>query len=574
MTELDASPIRRLQPPIGMEASEEESDEPIDSQTNLSALSHSLFVMLDRTMHGRRTDTPHPPSPKVKEQTLNFRDTKITIKTTDGVATYVNDGSAEWDSTDGQVWTRRGSGGVHTWRGTVGIDENDNYIEEGSVHGVTRVSRPDGSTTTSFKNKAGKEISLTESKDGTFEYSGTERKWQSVDGKTWTSGTSTWKGRLGIDSLGRMWREAESGKREIGAVSEKTQTITERVTALEKKYKISLGEAGKQINYDYSDPETDTTKPVGVTLRLPTLDELDTLDKCLAQYQHLTPKTADGYDFRGMKFSFLSGSGDGEKVTLWGWYNSHKDGLPQIFFGPRNAAKARGWEGFEGTVLHEVAHHLQAQRWTKDGSREVPKDVMDTLGWRHDKASGNYQLRDKDGKYWESHSVRLKDKDTGKWYYTNRWYPVLDGTVIKEESRARTNRQMYDSIPEKNRPSTQYFTYPTEAHAEALAMLLHNPQMLYQRNHNLYQATRRWDQSDINQRYGLNPDKQPAMIRGADGNIVPNTPENRKRVTDMENRWRAPADKKVSASSWDEIIGNNIDEHRPNCEHCRPRREA
>ncbi|MFN8660079.1 MAG: hypothetical protein U0105_27330 [Candidatus Obscuribacterales bacterium] len=603
MTELETSPFKTQQRPIGveprlgMDSSDEEGDEPIDPQGGLADLSHSLFVALDQSLQGRRTastrtgaaeaeSTPRsgaesppeaaPHKPEVKEQTLNFRDSKITIKTSNGVATYVNDGSSEWDSTDGKVWTRRGSNGVHTWRGTIRFDENNNYIEEGTTHGVTRISRPDGSTTTSIKTKAGKEISLTESKDGKLEYTGTEKKWQSNDGgKTWTSGTSTWKGQLGIDSMGRMWREPEGGKREIGEVSEKTQAINERVAALERKYNISIGEAGKQIKYDYSDPETDTTKSVNVALRLPTMDELETLDKCLAQYQHLAPKTADGFDFKGMKFSFVSGAGDGEKVTLWGWYNAQKEGLPQIFFGPRNAANAHGWEGFEGTVLHETAHHLQSQRWTKDGGREVPKDVMDTLGWRYDKASGNYQLRDKDGKYWENHSVRLKDKDSGKWYYSNRWYPVVDGTVVKEDSRARTTRQMFDSIPEKNRPSTQYFTYPTEAHAEALAMLLQKPEMLYKRNANLYQATRRWDQGDITQRYGLNADKQPAMIRGADGNIVANTPENRKKVADMEAKWSPAGHNKVSATSWEEMTGSgNREEHRPGCEHCRPRREA
>lgn len=549
MTEIESCSIRGKTEPV--------DDEETDSAADLS---YQMFVSLDETQRERRgdrraaTDTPAPPKSgdgKVEEQSTTWRDSTITLKLRDGKPFYLNDGSGEWDSADGELWVRRGTGGVSTWRGKVSIDENKSYVEETQSSGLKRISRPDGSITTSLTTAAGKEISITENKDGTREFNGSA-KWTSTDGgKTWKSADSTFRGQLGIDVFGRYWREPDGRPREIAEVSAQTKQITERMAELAKKYNIGFGTAGKVIKYEWSDPETDTTKSVDVTQRMPTLEELTTLERCLKKYEHLAPNTADGHDFRGLQFNFISGAGDGSKVSLWGWYTHRKE----VFFGPRNSRQTDGWEGFEGTVLHEVAHHLQAMRWTSDGARRVPREVLDTLGWRYNSTTGTHQLRDKDGTYWEGHSVRLKDAETHKWYYTTQWYPVVGDTVVKEQSRARTTQQMYDNIPQERRPCTKYFTYPTEAHAEALAMLMQNPRMLFERNQSLYRATRLWDQTDINAQHGLQ-DGRPKMIRGTDGNIVPNTPENRRRITDTENGWR----KKTDSQSFKSKIETSIAE--------------
>jgi hypothetical protein len=46
-----------------------------------------------------------------------------------------------------------------------------------------------------------------------------------------------------------------------------------------------------------------------------------------------------------------------------------------------------------------------------------------------------------------------------------------------------------------------------------------------------------YDQREINTRFGIDHG-QPRFMRGTDGRIVPNTPQNRNAVTELENSWR------------------------------------
>lgn len=104
-----------------------------DETDSVADLSYQMFVSLDETQRGHRgerraeTDTPAPPRSSdgnTLEQSTTWRDSTITLKLRDGKPFYLNDGSGEWDSADGELWVRRGTGGVSTWRGRVSIDEN------------------------------------------------------------------------------------------------------------------------------------------------------------------------------------------------------------------------------------------------------------------------------------------------------------------------------------------------------------------------------------------------------------------------------------------------------------------
>jgi hypothetical protein len=515
-----------------------------------NSLAADFLALLDKPV-------PAAKAPVETEQSLDFNGTKLTLKTRDGKAVYFKEGADEWDSKDGELWIRRGSNGVGTWRGKVAFDDKGNYVEEGLSFGTKTIRRTDGSSTTSITNKNGDDLSLTKFADGKCEFKGTSGQWKSDDGRNWHNGDKTYVGSLGIDSFGRYWRQASTSDAvEFADRSSENNRIVEKMSAMEKKYNVSFGQAGREVEYEYRDPEQDKYVKVQVAYRYPTSAELNVLEKSLDQYAHLAA-TADRIDFKGLRFNFISSAAPGDKVSLYGWYNSQKEGISQVSFGPRNSLQpADAWEGLKGTALHEIAHHLQYQLWTKGPTRETPQSVLDAFGFSLDAASGNYRLKDKDGAMWQRDEVRKKDKETGKWEYYGRWYPVVSGTVVKEESRARTTKQMHDSLPTDRKPCTNYFTYPTEAHAEALSMYLFDRRMLWERNFKLYESTKQWDQGDINRRYGMsaaNP-AVPAAIRGVDGTIIANTPEARAKVEAMEKGWRNKPASTSQLFRWDNAI--------------------
>lgn len=486
-----------------------------------------------------------PGEKPVKESTttLDWRKDKLTLTTRDGVSVFFKSADGEWDSKDGKTWIRRGSNDRDIWHGTIEQDDKGNVVERGTASGATRVYGKDGSETKTIMTDSGQKITLTVKANGEQQFVG-KKTWTSRDGgNTWTdTDGNTARTTMSIDGLGRVRRyDTATGVTDFPYRSKENAEINNKMAQLVTKYGISFGEAQQSYEYAYTDANTDTTRRVETKLRLPTLDQLKTLENVLSKYSHL--------DVRGMRFNFISGSGEGSKVSEWGWYHSSKDGIPQIYFGPSNLRDSNGWDAFEGTALHEIAHHLQSKRFTGKNGKDVPKKMLDFFGADYNADQSPNRLKDSKGSVWESASTRIKDKD-GNHYYSTRWYPVVDGKINKDLSKARTSQQMHDSMPADKRPCTKYFTNTWEAHAEALAMLLQNPKMLYERNRNLYTAAREWDQDDINARHGYKVDARnrplvdgngkpvPNMIRGAGGGVVDNNDANRDAVKKMEREWR------------------------------------
>jgi hypothetical protein len=522
----------------------------------------------DKTLPGLRIREleSKPARPVETEQTLKFRDTNIVMRSRDGVPFSFKIGDEEWKSTDGENWNRQGAE-PRNWRGRVRFDDDGNFVQEGTSFGVTITRRADGSRTRSIISKDGNPISMTDQANGHKEFVGTET-WSSRDSVNWTNGKDTWRGQLQIDNEGIYWRERldrdANNRWEVANRSRESEQIRARMAEMATNYGVSFGSSGTEIDYDYHDPQDNVKKNVKVSYRSPTLDELQTLENCLQRYSHLARDNNGKPDFGGMRFSFISPNGDGNKVSLWGWYSSNLNGVSQIHFGPRNAAMTNGWEAFEGTALHEIAHHLQHKRWTHNFVYRMPAQVSGFFGFERQEPSGTYRLRDKEGGLWERDDIRARDPATNKWRFESRWYPVTGaGNVIKEASRARTTEQMFQNLPEGNRPCTRYFTHPQEAHAEAIAMLIQNPKMLYERNYRLYEAARQWDQTDINSRYGtttVDGKTVPRMIRGSEGTIVPNNHVNRERRRQMEQSWRASPQQSAmhsAAIDWDQTGRDN-----------------
>lgn len=512
------------------------------TDTTRGAFSEELLATFDADVRRRKTG----PS----EQSLDFEGGKITLRSEGGKPVYFKDGAEEWDSKDGELWIRRGTDGLGSWRGKISFDKTGNLVEEGLSYGLKNTRRADGSSTSSITTEKGDVISLTTRADGTSEFNGTSGTWTSKDGATWKNGDKTYHGKLGIDVFGRYWRQpAGSDNKDFAERSAENRAIVDKMSSMEGTYNISFGRAGNPSQYEYRDADKDKYVKVTVNYRFPTLSELNILDKSLQQYGHLS-KPGDKPDFNGLRINFISPAGEGTKAGEYGWYNSRLAGISQITFAPRNLLQdTAAWEGLRGTALHEIAHHLQHKLWDKGAGKESPQAVLDAFGFKHHAASGNYRLEDKDGGLWELHETRQRDKDTGKWGYRSRWYPVVKDTVLKEETRSRTAQQMHDSLPADRKPCTNYFTNPAEAHAEALSMYLFDRRMLFERNSKLYDSTKKWDQDDIDKRYGA--DK---MMRGADGYIVPINADNRRKVQDMEGGWKKKAASLVEMLQWQAAI--------------------
>jgi hypothetical protein len=182
----------------------------------------------------------------------------------------------------------------------------------------------------------------------------------------------------------------------------------------------------------------------------------------------------------------------------------------------------------EGTLQHELVHHEQEMNWGIGawGGKKAPaetRQLLQDFGWTYDEGSQQYRLLDKKGGQWQ----RVEDKEGN-----SKWAPIVDGQPVPE--RAISSAEMREQA--KVKPATDYFTYPWEAHAEAQSMFRHNRQQLWSENKDLYKLMQQYDQREINRRFGTE-NGQPKMIRGADGDIVPNTPEHRKAVQELERRF-------------------------------------
>lgn len=472
---------------------------------------------------------------KTDESSVSWRGNLVSLETKNGVPSKYKDAHGHtWNSEDGKGWLREGEGTVAK-QAKITIDKDANEVREETPNGLNTTYKGDGSVTQSFKTKDGKDVSLTKNADGSQTLVDGDRTWESKDGKTWKSGSEEKQAEYRIDENARLLTKDSKGKELSEKQSAETSAVTERMAEMEKQYNIKFGRPDKAIEYEKSDGSK-----LQVDLRLPSSEELKVVEEGLQKYAHVARK--NGKDFGGMEINFTSSEGKGAEITEKAYHLAGPP--PSITLAPSEIPKTRGWDGLEGTFVHEMAHQLQEIRW-KDSKGEdvVPKDIERFFGYEkvnppHTKEEdGTYRVSDRDGKKFQFETVTLEGKEA------ERWMPVgKDGKVSTDPKEGLTNKEMRERMSPEKKPSTNYFPHPQEAHAEAMAMLVHSPERLQHENPALYQQTKKWDQADINYRHGFTtgPDgrQQPKMMRGADGNIVPNNAENRKAVSDREESWK------------------------------------
>lgn len=506
------------------------------NKTTTATHEHNHKEIHEHYEHGDKHKTENRGQTDDTVYELNWRGKKISLKTCDGVPSQFKDENGkEWTSPDGKSWTRENSDGIDAWQGQIKFDSEKQELKISNLYGLETTYKADGSQSIQFQTKDGDTVSQTKYADGRQEIKNKNEVWTSNDGKSWSNGQQLLVSDMQIDAYGRLLHHDQNGKEIYESQSAQQDKINEKMQELSQKYNVRFGKAGELITQD----DDKTNKKL--ELRMPTAEELKVIESILPKYAHVARK--NGTDFGGLKFNFVTPNGEGAKVTEHGWHEGGKN--PSISFAPRDAAKTNGWDGLEGTALHEIAHQLQEVRWKDNaGEEHVPKKVEDFFGYKKvmppltSAAEGTYRLSDKEGKQWQYESVSNKDEEQEE-----LWMPVKNGKVQKDSELGISEEQLRNRMADNKKPATDYFFHPQEAHAEAMALMLFDAKTLWQKNPDLYNATKKWDQEDINYRYGFQKnaagEQIPRMIRDIDRNLVPNTDESRKRIHEWEKTWQS-----------------------------------
>ncbi len=451
-------------------------------------------------------------APPVRDKVVTDASGKFEVRLNPGgTAIYCKDGQAEWESKDGKHWTRKGSSGTDFFDGRVSVDDGKTITITNSDTGVTVERKHDGTTTRSITTRHGAKYSVTADSTGKqLSCETADSDWITTDGgKSWTEkgGKQKWQGSLAIDDFGRYMEKPAGGKDVVKASSRELTESLNRQDKIMKDWGIKIAPPGEQITY------SGTT----YTCKSPTKLELDQLEKTLYRNQQM--------EVKDLRFSFVKAGTLTDKGGLWGVYQrTGNGGKPQILIMPQHT-EAKGWTALEGTLEHEIEHHEQYNQWGSSewGGLTAPaytKELNKTLGWRYDRASGSSLILDRVGNEWKNTSAG--------------WAPFKDGRA--DTNKAISNTQMRDQA--KVRPSTNYFTYPSEMHAEGMAMFRMERAMLLKESPAMYEIAKQLDQDLIDKKWGKQPDGKPKFIRSADGGIVEGNKENLEAVRKAEDRWR------------------------------------
>lgn len=409
---------------------------------------------------------------------------------------YVKDHTGEWNSTDGgKTWVnKRDENNVR--RGEVSIDENGNYIRTDTDYGTRTTHHTDGSRRQEIKTGSGERYVVGTDRNGRVNYFKDNRgEWSSPDGKNWTNSETQEKrrGRASMSEYGEFNFNGERGDKQTTR-SEELESIKQKQKELSEKYGIQFVPPGRKHD--------------GHVNGVPTKQELDLLQEVLERTSHV--------DYRGVKMWFIRPDGEkpdnkGNKGDMYGYYVDKN-----MVIMPRARSTPEGFDAMEGTLYHELGHHEQErtfpEQWGSSGDPRALRDLMREMGWHYDPHHGML-IKDKDGGMWKY------NKDTNEYDWKKGKRPRGDRSISPEEM---TRRALV-------KPSTDYNHFPYETHAEGIAMLRYNPTLLASKSPQLYKVLRDWDQKQLDKRHG-----EGKVMRGVDGRVVPNTPENRERRRRME----------------------------------------
>jgi hypothetical protein len=406
-------------------------------------------------------------------------------------------------SQDGRTWT--GADGQVAFRGTI-RQENGNIIRENADNGVTTVERPDGSHSRIITTSSGERIEInthavsdpTSRQNRMVTVTDGSGTWVSTDnGNSYTNPETneTFDGSLTIDEYGNYESFQFPKERHLLGQSPVAERHSARVRQIEERFNVRITPP------DEGHPNL--PQDIRLTTRQPTMNELDALERVLARGR--------SRDNDGLRISFYRDDANSRRVDALGRYRSGES-LIEVF----GNQPASGWHGVEGVLEHELAHHEQAEATRQGGRAQADLDsTYQSMGWE-----GN-RLRDRDGNLWT----------VGGTWDARTWTATINGvptTITNAQMRERT--RIY--------PGSTYFTTPGEMHAEAVSRFRTDRQSLMNESPEMYTIARAWDQGQIDARHGTENGRS-RMIRGLDGRLVANTPENARQIRESETTWRA-----------------------------------
>ncbi len=458
-----------------------------------------------------------------------------------GDANYFKDERGEWESTDGKLWSRKGSQGIDKFNGSITVSKDGNITVTNGDTGVTTVCLKNGTNIKSFTTADGVKHSLTKDSNGTqISNKIGDQEWLSKDGVTWTnSDGQKWIGNFSIDRFGRYTEQKLGQELTVEAYSGPLKKILDRQTAVEKEWGVKIVQAGDKIRKNEKD----------YTCRPPTEAELKTLETILSRNRQMNVKN--------LTVAFVQAGKNTDGGSLWGTYQRQGD-KGQIVIMPKHA-ETNGWQGLEGTMEHELVHHEQYENWGSKhwgaiGAPAFTRELNAKMGWRYDTEQSRYAISDKDGNEWI--------REDGA------WMPLIDG---KPNPKRWINSDRMQDLA-KVRPSTNYFTNPGEMHAEGISMYRMDRATLLKQSWQLYDICKTWDQQLIDSKFGIT-DGKPNLIRDEKGVLVPATRENTEAIQKSEEQWRRDLTRPQKIGdkyfAGDKTPGHYGDSDRQaHCEHC------
>ena len=478
-------------------------------------------------------------------------DTQVEIRYgMDGKPNFLRDHLGEWKSEDGGKTWKTGEPNLRVRRGEVSIDANGNYTYANDDYGVKSTFSSNGNVTRTITNSAGEQFSVTRDKQGVpTGFTDKSGEWTG-DGRNWTNTTTGEKksGAVQLTEFGEFRFKPNRGDN----VVEQTPQL-ERIKKLQdeicKEFNISFAQPGEKQKNEGRDPHA--PPEAQLYAGVPSEAELNTLRNVLTNTNH--------EDYRGMKVWFIRP--DENDRPHFGEYRSNPTDKPHagecggccngrgitdarngnMIVLPRARQETNGFGGLEGTLYHELGHHEQRLKGYLSsgdmfgrGSTPESRQLAQDMGWKWSERLKQPVLEDKNGGLWRFDHERAEFR----WAGGTQPGPGEKRKLNFEEMRDRAK------VPSIN----NYFDNPVEMHAESLAgfrlgvtgkeraggdrrtLAIDSPQM--------YETIKKYDQARIDSRYGTNPGGESKMIRGLDGKIIENTPENRRAIQAAEYQWR------------------------------------
>jgi hypothetical protein len=438
-------------------------------------------------------------------------------KDANGNPVRFSDGSGTWKAMkDGETFVNEADKDQPRFmRGIPTFDQHGNFKFKDTDFGTTRTQFKDGGSRTEFESANGERIALERNSKGMpTRIEDKSGAWNSTDGKVWRNDKGEMRsGVPSIASHGEYSFKDRSGRITETVESKQLSEARNLQREISQRFGVEITAPGVKI-------EQGTTNQPS-TRELKALE--DTLDRS-KQMDMLSGKEGDK-DRKPLKISFLGADAKGTQGEGFGVYGNDELELFQ-----NSRINPEGWLGLKGVGLHELVHHEQSKMTSDDWRGKNPgpeiEGLREAFGWTYHQKFGPVML-DKSGGMWSPTSRGNHDHEGGP---STSWIWV-DGTRLqKGEKHTINGAEMAERA--KVRQASEYNSTPYESHAEAASLLRHVPEELAKRAPEVYKAVRDWDQTKINKAFG-----EGTMIRGVNGKIVQDTPENRRARREMEDRY-------------------------------------